>query len=207
MDPLEIVQSTGDPAFATDEEGRVVIWNKEAERLLGYAAVRALGKPCHEVLCGRDVFGNRFCDADCNLAKMVQRDEPIHRFEMDFRRASGEVVRAAVSVLCVRGPRRSQFTLIHLLQRVDRSSTEVLPVEPGVGITSTATIRPDRPPLTAREIEVLRTLALGSNTREIADMLSISVATVRTHIQNILEKLDVHSQVQAVAIALRDRLI
>jgi len=82
MDTFEIVQSTGEPAFATDEEGRVVIWNREAERLLGYAASRVLGKPCHEILCGLDVFGNRFCDEDCNLAKMVRHNEPIRRFAM-----------------------------------------------------------------------------------------------------------------------------
>jgi len=207
VDPLEIVQSTGDPAFATDEEGRVVIWNREAECLLGYSAARVLGKPCHEILCGKDVFGNRFCDEDCSLAKMVQRDEPIHRFQMDIRRTSGEIVHAAVSVLCVRGPRRSQFTLIHLLQRMDVSPTVAqLPSLENL-VTAPLATPSDRTPLTAREVEVLRTLAQGSSTREIADTLSISVATVRTHIQNILEKLDVHSQVQAVAAALRDRLI
>jgi DNA-binding NarL/FixJ family response regulator len=66
----------------------------------------------------------------------------------------------------------------------------------------------DPPPaLTAREVEVLRHLAEGLSTREIADTLYISVATVRTHIQNVLQKLDVHSQAQAVALALRKRLI
>lgn len=207
MDPLEIVQSTGDPAFATDETGRVVIWNQAAERLLGHSAARVLGKSCHEILCGRDVFGNRFCDADCSLTKMVRHHEPIRRFQLDIRKASGEVVRAAISVLCVRGPRRTQFTLIHLLQRIDDSPTEVqFPVLENPMKAPVAT-RSDRSPLTAREVEVLRTLAQGSSTREIADTLSISVATVRTHIQNILEKLDVHSQVQAVAAALRNRLI
>lgn len=207
MDPLEIVQSTGDPAFASDEKGRVVIWNREAERLLGHSAARVLGKPCHEILGGRDVFGNRFCDANCNLAKMVQRNEPIRRFEIDMRRASGEYVRVAVSVLCVRGPRRTQFTLIHLLQRMDISPTTVRLHGLENPVQAPVATRSNRSPLTAREIEVLTTLAQGSNTREIADTLSISVATVRTHMQNILEKLDVHSQVQAVAAALRDRLI
>jgi PAS domain S-box-containing protein len=206
VDPLEIVQSTGDPAFATDEAGRIVIWNPEAEQLLGYPASRVLGKQCHKILCGQDVFGNRFCDEDCSLVKMVCRDEPIRRFQMDMRRASGEVVRAAVSVLCVRGPRHSQFTLIHLLHRVDTPTAAQLPGLENHAMAPVA-IRSDRTPLTAREVEVLRTLAQGSSTREIADTLSISVATVRTHIQNILEKLDVHSQVQAVAAALRDRLI
>ena len=62
MDPLEIIESTAEPAFATDESGRVVIWNTAAERLLGYRPEEVLENPCHEVICGRDPFGNRFCD-------------------------------------------------------------------------------------------------------------------------------------------------
>ena len=77
MDPIQIVESTADAAFASDEEGRLVVWNEAAERLLGHKAHKVLGKPCHEVVCGTDVFGNRFCDKDCNLSKMVRRKEPI----------------------------------------------------------------------------------------------------------------------------------
>ncbi len=206
MDPLEIVQSTGDAAFATDDEGRIVIWNKAAERLLGYAASRVLGKACHEILCGADVFGNRFCDEECNLFRMVRRGEPIRRFEIDFRTASGKIVRTAVSALCMRGPRASQFTLIHLLQPPPADAASELHAKSAT-VTVAETSGDDLPPLTTREIEVLRHLAEGLSTREIADALYISVATVRTHIQNVLHKLDVHSQAQAVALALRRRLI
>jgi DNA-binding NarL/FixJ family response regulator len=55
--------------------------------------------------------------------------------------------------------------------------------------------------LTAREQEVLRLLADGLNQRDIADALVISPKTVGTHIERILEKLGVHSRVQAVALA------
>jgi PAS domain S-box-containing protein len=209
VDPLEIVQSTGDAAFATDDEGRIVIWNRAAERLLGYPAARVLGKSCHEILCGKDVFGNRFCDEDCNLLRMIRREEPIRRFEIDFRTASDKTLRMAVSALCVRGPRAAQFTLIHLLQPVSEVASLELHTEVSDGPTMRAKETPGDPPpaLTAREVEVLRHLAEGLSTREIADTLYISVATVRTHIQNVLQKLDVHSQAQAVALALRKRLI
>jgi LuxR family maltose regulon positive regulatory protein len=53
-------------------------------------------------------------------------------------------------------------------------------------------------PLSKREIEVLQFLAVRLSSREIADELSISVNTVRTHIRNIYNKLDVHSRTQAV---------
>jgi DNA-binding NarL/FixJ family response regulator len=61
--------------------------------------------------------------------------------------------------------------------------------------------------LTTRESEVLRLLARGLNQSTIARDLSISPATVGTHIQRILTKLDVHSRTQAVALAYRAKLV
>ena len=61
--------------------------------------------------------------------------------------------------------------------------------------------------LTSRESEVLRLLAQGLNQETIAVELEISPATVGTHIQRILNKLDVHSRTQAVAVAYRERLV
>ena len=55
--------------------------------------------------------------------------------------------------------------------------------------------------LTARELEVLELMAGGFEQAEIAKRLVISPRTVSTHIQHILEKLDVRSRAQAVALA------
>lgn len=57
--------------------------------------------------------------------------------------------------------------------------------------------------LTSREREVLTLLARGTNARSIADELSVSDHTVRTHLQNIYLKLGVRSRVQAAAMAVR----
>ncbi|MFQ5670732.1 MAG: LuxR C-terminal-related transcriptional regulator [Acidobacteriota bacterium] len=221
INALDLVESTADAAFATDEEGRIVIWNKAAERLLGHRAEQVLGKACHDVLQGADVFGNRYCVENCNLCKMVRRKEPIRCFELSLRKASGTFLPAVFSVLTVRGPRPSQFNIIHLFQpRAERREADVLHQE----IQARLDEAPGRTPpprqeapgrerpredlaLTGREIQVLRLLADGSATREIADSLYISVTTVRTHIQNILRKLDAHSKVQAVSMALRNRLV
>jgi len=56
-------------------------------------------------------------------------------------------------------------------------------------------------PLTPRELEVLRLLAGGANTRVAAEQLRVSPATIRNHVQNLLGKLGVHSRLQAVAYA------
>lgn len=57
--------------------------------------------------------------------------------------------------------------------------------------------------LTARELEVLRLLANGSTTGEIARLLEISPMTVQSHVKNVLAKLGVHSKVEAVRLAWR----
>ncbi len=217
LDPLAIVAGTGDAAFAVDEQGRIVIWNKGAERLLGHEAARVLGRPCHEVLCGEDVFGNRYCHEDCALIQMSRRREPILRFEMDVREASGDKVRAGFSVVVVPGPRASQFTIVHIFQPVSRGKEAddlIRKILSGPAITGPPPIQEGayasasrQVPLTAREMEVLRLMAGGTGTREIADSLFISRATVRNHIQHILSKLEAHSKLEAVSLALRNRLI
>ncbi len=57
--------------------------------------------------------------------------------------------------------------------------------------------------LTARELEILRALADGAATGEIARSLGIRPMTVQSHVKNILAKLGVHSKVEAVTLAWR----
>ncbi len=61
--------------------------------------------------------------------------------------------------------------------------------------------------LTARELEVLRALAEGHSTRQICIDLGVAANTVRTHVQNIIGKLAVHSKMEAVALARRNRIL
>jgi two-component system nitrate/nitrite response regulator NarL len=53
--------------------------------------------------------------------------------------------------------------------------------------------------LTRREREVLRRIVLGQSTEEMAQDMQVSRSTARTHVQNVLQKLGVHSRLQAVA--------
>jgi DNA-binding NarL/FixJ family response regulator len=61
--------------------------------------------------------------------------------------------------------------------------------------------------LTEREIEVLRLIAEGCTNQQIAEMLIISPTTVKTHVQNILQKLNVSDRTQAAVYAVRSGLI
>ena len=57
------------------------------------------------------------------------------------------------------------------------------------------------------ELEVLRLVAHGKSNREIAGDLYISENTVKNHVRNILEKLQLHSRMEAVMYAMREKLL
>ena len=61
--------------------------------------------------------------------------------------------------------------------------------------------------LTAREMEILLLMAEGKSNQEIADSLFIAIKTVKTHVSNILSKLQVQDRTQAVIYAFKYRLV
>ncbi len=63
------------------------------------------------------------------------------------------------------------------------------------------------PRLTTRELEVLKLVARGMANRDIAGELFISENTVKNHVRNILEKLQLHSRMEAVVYAVRERIL
>ena len=71
----------------------------------------------------------------------------------------------------------------------------------------TSGLRPIDSPLTAREWEVIELLAPGHSTDHVADVLVVSIETVRSHVKNIMRKLGVNSRADAVAAAERLRIV
>jgi DNA-binding NarL/FixJ family response regulator len=65
----------------------------------------------------------------------------------------------------------------------------------------------DEVPLTQREVQVLRHVALGLSNKEIGRSLEISVETVKEHVQNILRKIAVNDRTQAAVWAVRKGLV
>ena len=83
-----------------------------------------------------------------------------------------------------------------------------LATEPVPPLSPLPKVEPNRPfGLTNRELDVLRLVALGLSDREIADALFISHGTSRTHVRNILGKLEVPNRSAATSLALREGLI
>jgi DNA-binding CsgD family transcriptional regulator len=62
-------------------------------------------------------------------------------------------------------------------------------------------------PLSRRQLDVLRLVAVGANASQIASELSISEATVRTHVKHILDRLGAHNRAHAVALAMTQGLL
>jgi DNA-binding NarL/FixJ family response regulator len=85
---------------------------------------------------------------------------------------------------------------VHLDSAVARQLTRRIRA-PQVGLAS----------LTAREREILVLVARGQSNREIADSLGISERTARTHVSNMLTKLQLSSRTQAALLAIREGLI
>lgn len=80
-----------------------------------------------------------------------------------------------------------------------------LAADVGTGGSQDALPASDR--LTARELEVLRLVASGLTNKEIAARLSVTVATVKTHVENIIQKLQVSDRTQAAVQALARGLL
>jgi DNA-binding CsgD family transcriptional regulator len=63
-----------------------------------------------------------------------------------------------------------------------------------------------RPSLTAREVEVVRLIASGKTTKEVADLLQMSIKTAETHRGNIMRKLQLRSAGELVLYAVRNEI-
>ena len=95
--------------------------------------------------------------------------------------------------------------LLRAVESVAAGGTYVDPVL--AGTLAASSIGNKLPELTQRERDVLRLLADGLANEEIGKRLFISAETVRTHVRKAMDKLDADTRTQAVARALRDRLI
>jgi DNA-binding NarL/FixJ family response regulator len=84
-----------------------------------------------------------------------------------------------------------------------------LPLDPAIARSLTSFLRAESPEaeLTTRELEVLRLVGAGKTNNEIAAELQISERTARTHVSNILSKLELSSRTQAALWAVREGLV
>lgn len=201
--------SSAEATFAVNDRGVIVAWNAAAERLLGYSAQQAVGAQCHELMHGFNPSGAPICGPDCPVVESCKYGTSARRFEMTVPRPDG--VEVAVDVVTVTVYEDDEPIAIHVLNEtpsvrhletvaqhvVERLTARTLPIP----ATQPAEA------LTVRELSVLRLLAEGVRTEDIAQHLGLSRSTVRNHVQNIIAKLGVHSRVEAVVAAIQRGLV
>jgi len=197
----------GDGVFAV-RDGRLVLWNRAAEKILGYATREVVGRPCCDIFVGHDDRGNRLCYQGCHVMTLVKLGEAIQSFDMKTRTKTGRPVWLNVSILVVPDATPGATVTVHLFRDVTATKELLTLVHERLTATADRDNGVDRAGvLSRRELEVLRLLAAGLNTKSAADRLHVSPATIRNHVQNLFGKLDVHSRLEAVAYASRHRLL
>ena len=210
---------TDDGVFGVDSQQRITHWSASAQRILGFRPEDVIGKPCYEVVGGRDSRNHRFCRRNCPVLANARRGRPTPDYDVLCVLPSGEEKWLNISVIVPRKG-RGNVQVVHLFRDVShrrrteefvrRASTalrELLAEETKEG---TAEVNPNAMPLprlSRRELEVLRLLASGMTTHQIADAMDIQPVTARNHINRLLTKLGVESRLQAVVYASEHRLI
>lgn len=217
-----MLSRTADGAMLADEQGTVVLWNKAAERLLGFRADEVLGCPCYEVMRGETLSGQPFCSRSCAVGHRLGCGGGVRNFDIQTHTKAGKAIWLNVSSLPVPSRKKDRFLFVHLFRDIgkqakvrhlvnelhsvlsapgERSAPGVTPSVAPALPTDTVPDIPATLPLSQREREILQHLALGERTARIADVLCISPATVRNHVQHICAKLGAHSRLEALAIA------
>jgi PAS domain S-box-containing protein len=216
--PLDIYARTADGVYAVDSRQRIVFWSPSAHQILGWKPNEAVGQHCYDVISGSDYEGQRFCRRNCPTIAAARKARPVGNYDVCSHRKDGSPIWLNVSIMLPPEGGRNGICAVHVFRDVsDRRRSEQL-----AQITRETVARfsageearveakpypPPGPPLTQRELEVLRLLASGVPTEGIAAARGVSRSTARNHIESILAKLGVHSRLQAVVYASRHGLI
>ena len=216
--PADIYAKTADGVYAVDSRQRIVYWSPTAQQMLGWRPNEVVGQRCYDVISGSDYEGQRFCRHNCPTISAARKAKPVGNYDVFSHRKDGSPVWLNVSIILPPEGGRNGICAVHVFRDVsDRRRSEQLAqitldtvarFSAGEeGQVETKPYPPPGPPLTQRELEVLRLLASGVPTEDIAAALGVSRSTARNHIESILAKLGVHSRLQAVVYASRHGLI
>jgi len=191
-----------DGVWVTTLSGRIVFWNRAAERVLGYRARDVIGRVCADVLTGLDDYAGSLCGIGCDSAPLVTPDGFERAFDLQTRAKDGRRIWLDVAACGSDDGNASPPLVVHVFREVTRTKELLRALRGRLAHPSRRATR-----LTPRELEVLRVMAQGLGTTATATRLRVSRATVRNHVQNIFTKLGVHTRLEAVLHATRSRLL
>ena len=214
---FEALKDAADGAFVIDEDLRILYWNTAAEAILGFNSEDVAGQFCYQLLHGYDEGKRLICNARCQVMKLAMKSKPVPNYDIHMRTRQGDRRWLNMSVFTYKlNNTHGKKLIVHLFhvlkhkevdEKVLNHLVEVVNRFQDVPQENRDTIAPLPVKLTPREREVLSLLASGNGTKDIAEFLSISINTVRNHIQHILEKLQVHTRLEAVAITIKHHLL
>lgn len=214
---FEALRDAADGAFVIDEDLHIVYWNKAAEAILGFDSEDMAGQYCYQLLKGYDAGKHLICRMKCQVAKLAMHSKPVPNYDIQVTTKQGDNRWLNMSVFTYRmRDGTGKKVIVHLFHDLDQKKVdeklmthlvELINRYQDLPQTGRTEIESFPQTLTAREREILTLLAHGHGTQDIANLLSISLNTVRNHIQHILQKLQVHTRLEAVAIAIKHGLI
>ncbi len=197
---VEALGNTRNAAFVVDSSQRILTWNKGAEKLLGYSAAEVVNRHCYEVIAGCLRSGKLWCCPNCAVQRSTRRGHLLQDFDLLTSTKEGRSTWVNITVIGL--PKKNNPLTVHLLRNLRRG-------QPEAASQAVPARWQDGPlaALTRRELEVLKLVAKGRSTAEVAERLCISRFTVRNHVRNIFAKLSVHSRTGALSLALRQHLV
>jgi len=214
---FEALKSSADGAFVTDEDSRILFWNESAEAILGFDGDDVAGNCCYHLFNGCDEGGRLICKERCRVVRMALQSQPIPNYDVRFTNKQGKACWLHMSVFAYRmGDTEEKKAIVHLFhdhkhkevdEKVLGQLEKVINRYHDLRHNNGFKLDPHQKILTSREREILALLAEGHGTQYIAQHLTISTTTVRNHIQHILQKLNVHTRLEAVAVATKHNLI
>jgi PAS domain S-box-containing protein len=180
FDALERLQV---PIFAVDREMTIRWLNSASRELVG----DRVGEPFTSVLDPSSLPA-----ANQAFAQKIVGNVAATEYEVTVRRSDGTLVRVEISSVPVRADQ--SITGVFGFADVDVQASPARATDGDVS-------------LTPRQAQVLRLLARGCSTEQMADELGISLDTVRNHVRGIFRRLGVHSRLEAVIEAYERSLV
>ena len=214
ISPWQVLESLGESVAVVDR-GLRVVWIKDP--LLDYykPGVKTVGQPCYKALAGRDepcpidicpvmpVFANgKPCALERRLeppdGKIIWREARAYPI-FDGR---GRVAFAARISFDITRRKKRESIRERDMENMERSLEELSHIQ-----IEHLPFQPSGPALSPRELEVLLLMSQGLAKRQIAEVLGISLNTVKRHVSNIFNKLSVNDRAQAAVWAARHNLV
>jgi len=187
------------PMALVDRNRRYVEINDAGFELFEYPRDEVIGE-----VAGRTAIGGDKCTGDAEWERLMRTNELYG--ERTVAHSDGRPIRVSYAAHGTVLGGRWLALIVTLSAHFEPDGTELIRTTE-LNVASRADGRRHHgPALTPRELEVVRRVALGACTRQIAADLYLSPATVRSHVRNAMVKTNAHTRAQLVAIVLGNGL-